>query len=72
MRFASLSSPLHPGFRIHEPPRESGHHFLDHGKGQLGGAVFAAAAGGFEGVAEFHQVLDLGDDLLWRMLHFSP
>jgi hypothetical protein len=27
---------------------------LDHGKGQFGGAIFGAAEGGFEGVAEVH------------------
>jgi hypothetical protein len=39
---------------------------LDHGFSQLGGAIFGAAEGGFEGVAEFHQVLNLGDDALAR------
>jgi hypothetical protein len=32
----------------------SDHYFLDHGFHQLGGAVFGAAKGGFDGVAEFH------------------
>ena len=45
---------------------------MDYGTGQLGGAIFGAAEGGFEGVAEFYQVLDLGDDALSRMLHYLP
>ena len=51
--------------------RESGHHFLDYGLDQFGGTVFGAAEGGFEGVAVFYQVLDLGDDALLLHLAFG-
>jgi hypothetical protein len=37
------------------------YHLLDYGKGQLGGAIFGAAAGSFEGIAELLRVLNFGD-----------
>jgi hypothetical protein len=34
---------------------------LHYGLGQLGGTVFGAAEGGFEGLAELFRVLNFGD-----------
>jgi hypothetical protein len=42
----------------------SGDELGDEGVGELAGQVLGVTEGGFEGVAELHELVDLGDDAL--------